>query len=415
MRADVLIPAESHQHQADGFPSVDSPLHTPIDAPNNASRVAIESVSFSTVLRKGGLGTWLGLMKGETIEDHARVRELEGARRAARLAEFVAKPLTGAGFARDAAVVVGTSKGSVEDWLAGPPPVRPENGTSDNSEGGLSVSGLGDIAAELARITRTRGPVLTVSAACASGLHALIRGVMLIRAGEARQVLVVATEASVHPLFLGSFQRLGVLAKPGEGCRPFDRNRTGFYMTEAAAAVLLEAVEPDGSLRSQRAALRQRSHPQQPVFVDRFALGGDATHLTSGDPNGRVLRHLLRQVIAGRPVDLIHAHGTGTEMNDATELAAIDETVIDQPDRPVVYSHKAALGHSLGASGLLAVVINCLSHTTGEIPPNVRTTDPLPARRVVIPQSTTRRSVRRSLAIAAGFGGPVAVVSLTSD
>lgn len=276
------------------------------------------------------------------------------------------------------------------------------------------MSGLGDIAADLARVTRTRGPVLTVSAACASGLHALIRGAMMVRSGEVRQALVVATEASVHPLFLGSFQRLGVLARPGEGCRPFDRNRTGFYVTEAAAAVLLEAVEPDGSLRSRRATLR-RKHSRSPVFVDRFALGGDATHLTGGDPDARVLKHLLRRVIDGRPVDLIHAHGTGTEMNDATELAAIDETVIDQPDPPVVYSHKAALGHSLGASGLLSVVINCLAHTAGRTPPNARTTDPLPARRVIIPRTVTERPVRRSVALAAGFGGPVAVVSLVSD
>ena len=148
--------------------------------------------------------------------------------------------------------------------------------------------------------------------------------------------------------------------------------------------------------------------------VERFALGGDATHLTGGDPDARLLRHLLHQVIDGRPVDLIHAHGTGTELNDATELAAIEATVGDGRTRPVVYSHKAALGHSLGASGLLSVVLNCLSHTTGVIPPNVRTTDPLPTRRVTIPQTATRRPVRRSVAIAAGFGGPTAVVSLTS-
>lgn len=226
----------------------------------------------------------------------------------------------------------------------------------------------------------------------------------MIRSGEVRQALVVATEASVHPLFLGSFQRLGVLAKPGEGCRPFDRNRSGFYMSEAGCAVLLEAANSDNA-------------PAGSIFVEAFALGGDATHLTGGDPDGRVLRHLLHKVIAGRPVDLVHAHGTGTVLNDETELAAIEAAVTETASgqRPTVYSHKAALGHSLGASGLLSVVLNCQSHATGVVSPNVRTTDPLPTRNVTIDQTITRRRVDRSLAMAAGFGGPMAVVSLASS
>jgi 3-oxoacyl-[acyl-carrier-protein] synthase II len=258
------------------------------------------------------------------------------------------------------------------------------------------------LAAELG----TRGPLLTLSAACASGLHALIRAAMMIRSGEVRQAVVVATEASVHPLFLGSFQRLGVLAKPGAGCRPFDRNRTGFYMSEAAAAVLLNAANPDDAGSAS-------------ILFENFSLGGDATHLTGSDPDGRVLRHLLHKVLAGRPVDLIHAHGTGTLLNDETELAAIEAAVsvsnCDPEQRPAVYSHKAALGHSLGVSGLLSVILNCQSHATGVVPPNVRTTEPLPTRNVSIRQAITRRQISRSLAMAAGFGGPAAVVSLATS
>lgn len=309
------------------------------------------------------------------------------------LAFAVARKVASGRLSPDAAVVVGTSKGNIEDWFDPP--------TSDNPMEGLSPAGLGVLAGELSKHLGTRGPVLTLSAACASGLHALIRGAMMIRSGEVRQALVVAVEASVHPLFLGSFDRLGILAKPGAGCRPFDVRRKGFYMSEAGAAVLLEAADTRSSAS---------------VYVEDFALGGDATHLTGGDPDGRVLRHLLGRVIdPSRPLDLIHAHGTGTELNDATELAAIESCLSatwDQP--PVLYSHKAALGHSLGASGLLSVVINCACHATGTIPPNARTTSPLEATRVTIPRSVTSRKVRRSLAIAAGFGGPTAVVSLTS-
>src|SRR3954464_875948 len=107
------------------------------------------------------------------------------------------------------------------------------------------------------------GPRLTVSAACASGLLALIRGALMIKSGEAKRVLVVGAEASVHELFIGSFRRLGVLAKAGEGCRPFDEGRSGFLMSEAGAAVCLESG--DGGAGE--------------VLIEKMAMGGDATHL----------------------------------------------------------------------------------------------------------------------------------------
>src|SRR4051794_19112283 len=193
-------------------------------------RVAIRATSMHTAFGDAD-ATWDALLAGRCIHDHARTEGVAGPSRAARQAERVARQAATGGVDRDATLVVGTSKGSVEDWL----------------DGTVSPTGLADVASRVADALHLRGPRLTVSAACASGLHALSRGALMIQSGEARQVLVVAAEASVHPLFLGSFQRLGVLAKPGEGCRPFDRNRTGFYMSEAAASVLLEAdVEGDG-------------------------------------------------------------------------------------------------------------------------------------------------------------------------
>jgi 3-oxoacyl-[acyl-carrier-protein] synthase II len=187
-----------------------------------------------------------------------------------------------------------------------------------------------------------------VSAACASGLLALGRAVMMIRAGEARRVLVVAAEASVHPLFLGSFKRLGVLPREGVGCRPFDETRDGFLMSEAAAAVCVEARE-----------LKAGELPRTPVIppwgvvVDRFAQGADATHLTSGDPDGRVLRHLIRKVLPPQGVDLVHAHGTGTVANDPVELAAIEAALADgsQMSSPACIRTRARWATAWGRRG----------------------------------------------------------------
>ena len=369
--------------QAHGQPSVGFAAH------HQAARVEVTRVAVRAWSARTAFGdlraTWQGLLSGRSINDHAPCDGVAVPRRCAQLGLLVARNAA-CRLQDGAGVVVGTSKGSVEDWLSGT----------------VSPDGLGDIAGSVASALGLSGPRLTVSAACASGLHALARGAMMIRSGEARQVLVVAAEASVHPLFLGSFQRLGVLAQPGAGCRPFDRNRTGFYMSEAAAAVLLEA-EPDAD---------DGNSPS--ICVDRFALGADATHLTGGDPGMPALRHLLRRVVDGRPLDLVHAHGTGTPTNDEAELAAMEATLVEQATPPALYSHKAALGHSLGAAGLLSVVINCQSHATGLVPPNVRTLDPLPASRVSLSREVVRRPVGRSLAVAAGFGGALAAVALSN-
>jgi 3-oxoacyl-[acyl-carrier-protein] synthase II len=288
--------------------------------------------------------------------------------------------------------VVGTSKGSVDAWTN-------RDATAPPVDSFLESTAM----AVRASLPLLDGPGLTLSAACASGLHALIRGAMMIRSGEADRVLVVAAEASVSPLFLGSFRRMGVLPREEIGCRPFDRDRDGFLMSEAAAAVCLEAAGPDEASRGYAA-------------VERFALGGDAVHMTSGDPDGTVLRRLLKDVVAARPVDLIHAHGTGTGFNDPIELSAFEAECVREgsPAPPLVYSHKGALGHSLGASGLVSAALSCLMHRKRVVLPNVRTSHSIATRSVEIVACAKTRATTRSLVTAAGFGGPVAVVSLVS-
>ena len=108
------------------------------------------------------------------------------------------------------------------------------------------------------------------------------------------------------------------------------------------------------------------------------------------DPTGRALRSVIAKAIGDRPLDLIHAHGTGTILNDPVELAAINHAIAAHANVPEIYSHKGALGHSLGASGLVSVAINYLIHSHGMVPPNVKTTSPIPAGRLRIGQAIVR-------------------------
>jgi 3-oxoacyl-[acyl-carrier-protein] synthase II len=237
----------------------------------------------------------------------------------------------------------------------------------------------------------------------------------MIRGGEAMRVIVVAAESSLHPLFVASFKRLGVIAPPGHGCRPFDQKRAGFLMSEAAAAICLEAnggasATKIGSFPANHGAEEVAPRQGGALIIDRFAMAGDATHLTTNDPEAKTLRRIFAMVCDAQ-VDLVHAHGTGTTSNDPVELAAIESGFCDAANPPAIYSHKAALGHSMGAAGLLSICINCMAHQRGFIPANVQTRNPLPTQ-LPISSENLVRPIRRSIALAAGFGGPMAAVGI---
>jgi 3-oxoacyl-[acyl-carrier-protein] synthase II len=359
------------------------------------SRPAITGIGLVCPLGQSAGETWNSLLAGRSIADHARVPGFSGPNRAIAMAhQAAAEALTHAGWADadcqkpDSALFVGTSKGAIEAWMQSEAP---------HVHAGLR-HGLSEIDFELARsLSFGTGPRLTISSACSSGLHALLRAAMAIEQGEARRALVVAVEASAHPLFISSFKRLGVLAPAGHGCRPFDRNRKGFVISEAAAAVCVESSD--------------NSVGRPIVRIGPWAIAGDGTHLTAGDPAGKALRHLLGRISPSN-LDLIHAHATGTVVNDPAELAAIE--TIAGPSRPILYSHKGALGHSLGAAGLLSVVLNCLCHIHGVVPPNIRSTDPLPTWNLRFSTEPIAIPIKHSIALAAGFGGPLAGVSFAN-
>lgn len=380
------------------------------------SPAVITGCGLITPLGNGVEQNWSALLAGEFIRDHSKVPETlipdaglqsvlgtSKSSRIAILANIAAREaIVQAGWSSPVlsdpgtCLVVGTSKGPVESWIDANRELS-ELGFGQlqaRAESPCHGWGLSQLATDVAcEIGLGAGYRTTLSAACASGLHAFIHAAMQLHSGAAKRALVVAAEASVHPLFIGSFKRLGVLASEGAGCRPFDVDRSGFLMSEAAAAVCLEIGESSRGI----------------AVVDRFALGADATHLTGGDPGGSVMRRLLADVVGDRPVDLIHAHATGTKSHDPIELAAIESL----SQNAAVYSHKGAIGHSLGAAGLVAVTLNCESHRRGVVLPNIQTRNPLttPLR---ISQKPFEKPIRRSTVLAAGFGGAIAAVSLAS-
>lgn len=279
-------------------------------------------------------------------------------------------------------LLIGSSKGPIEDWVAyiqGHAALKP-------------MVGVGAVAMDVGAELQMKGPRLTLASACASGLQALVRANDMIRTGAIDRALVIGTESSLHPLFQACFARLGVLSKTG-ACRPFDQKRDGFLMSEAAAAVCIEAGSDARGL-----------------YIDHAAMLSDAHHITGIDPAGVSLRYLLKQLNPHDPVDLVHAHGTATDSNDPVELSAIDDAF--GQFAPAIYSHKAALGHTQGAAGMIGVVLNVLMHRYQTVLPNPNTIVPLSSQHLLIPTQPLARPIRRSIILAAGFGGAIAGVTV---
>ncbi len=350
--------------------------------------VAISACAVITPLdeRFDGEGTWAALCAGRSVRSRVAVRDelLAGEGewdRSLRLALAVVERL---GIdPQGTALFCGTSKGPVSTFLAAAERLRQGQAITLMQARHIAL-GVGAMGAMLHERLQTKGSPHTSVAACASGLHALHRAAMAIRHGECERALVVAADASLHPLFQASFGRLGVLSAPDDQglprCEPFGPRGDGFFLIEAAAAVMLESPRSLGN--------------RQPLaWLERSWIGGDSTHLIAVDEQTRSLRAGLRACIPdhSQPLGFIHAHATGTA-HDAHELAAIHDVI--GPGIPV-FSHKRWLGHSLGAAGLVSVVLSALSHHHGRTPDNT-----------VVPEGA------RSLTIAQGFGGHIAIARL---
>ena len=131
-------------------------------------------------------------------------------------------------------------------------------------------------------------------------------------------------------------------------------------------------------------------------------------HLHMGKSPFQAARDAARELVGPIIAMTITLAPYGTLINDPAELSAI--LSIPRTGEPILYSHKAALGHTLGAAGLVSAVLNCLCHREGVVPGNIRSTKPLPAGGLRFSREAIPQPIHQSLALAAGFAGPLAAV-----
>lgn len=255
----------------------------------------------------------------------------------------------------------------------------------------------------VARQIQSQGAVLAPMAACATGLTAIFQGYELVRRGQCDRVIVGAAEAPVTPLTLTGFEQLGALATTG--CYPFAPHREGLVLGEGAAVLVLES----------EAAWRRRSGPKAYGYILGGGFSADAYHRTAPDPELRGSRLALKNCLYysgldSEQVSYVHAHGTGTRLNDAHEVQLLTEGFAQLP---WMSSTKGATGHTLGASGAIGAALCLLALRHQVLPPNTGVQG-----ESIYPKLVTRpiaADLKVALCLSFGFGGQNGVLALGLD
>lgn len=239
------------------------------------------------------------------------------------------------------------------------------------------------------------GPKETVVMACASGAASIALGADLVRAGVTPTALVGGVDALTHICFMG-FNALKLLDPTP--CRPFDRDRRGMSIGEAAAFLVIEDAD---HCRARGGRVHAR--------LAGYGMTTDAHHVTAPHPEGEGMIHAMEQALADAglapsAVGYVNAHGTGTPQNDRAEALALRRVFGE--GGVLVSSTKSLVGHTMAAAGSVEAAATILALQHGLLPPtaNLEHVDPeVPFD--CLPGTARPAEVGAALSNSFGFGG----------
>ena len=263
-----------------------------------------------------------------------------------------------------------------------------------SGKGNAAESALSYLVNKVQCLSRIKSPGIIVSTACTSSSSAIAQAGAMIRSGKQDCVLIVACEIVSEFLFAG-FSSLMALDK--DTAQPFDKNRSGLSLGEAAGFVLVMSKER--AIQERRYVIGE---------IAGWGLTNDADHMTAPSRDGSGLALAMRKAlqsadISKDTVGCIAAHGTGTVYNDAMEMKAF-KSVFASRAVPT-YSIKGGIGHTMGAAGLVETVIALRSLREKLVPPTVNL---LVADNVANGWVSTKSDtfeIPVTISINAGFGG----------
>ena len=251
----------------------------------------------------------------------------------------------------------------------------------------------------LSTIFKLRGINMTISAACASGSHAIGLGLMFIRNGL-QDMVICGGAQETHYLSMGSFDGIGAFSiredKPTKASRPFDRDRDGLVPGGGAATVILE--EYDHAVRRGAPILAE---------VAGYGFSSNGANISQPSDQGSCIameRALRDAGVSARDIDYINAHATSTLQGDAFEAMALDR--LFSAYRTPVSSTKSMTGHECWMAGASEIVYSNLMMLNGFIAPNLNFENPdeYSKNLNIIPQ-TIEKNIDLYLSNSFGFGG----------
>ena len=249
-----------------------------------------------------------------------------------------------------------------------------------------------------------RGPNYSVATACASATNAMGNALELVQSGICDLVVTGGTEAAMTRLGLSAFANMKALSMsdgdPAKASRPFDKDRNGFVFSEGAGVLLFEDLE----YAQQRGA-------NILAEVVGFGSSCDAGHITSPDEQGvgaaaAMQAALDNAQVGADAIDYINAHGTSTPLGDKAETRAVKTVFGDHAHQVSISSTKSQLGHSLGASGGIELVLTVKAILEATVPPTINLDTPDPDLDLDYTLHTPKqRDITYAMSNSFGFGG----------
>ena len=249
-----------------------------------------------------------------------------------------------------------------------------------------------------------KGPNFAIATACASSNNAMGDALKCIRTGEAEVMVTGGTEAAITHMGVAGFANMKALStrndEPEKASRPFDADRDGFVLSEGAGILVFEELE-HAKARGAK------------IYGEILGYGGscDAGHITAPDEQGRgasmaMSNALIDAKLDPSEIDYINAHGTSTPLGDKAETVAVKNVFGESARSVALSSTKGHLGHALGASGGIEMILSILGCFYDIVPPTINLETPDPNCDLdYTPLVPRNRKIRYAMNNSFGFGG----------
>jgi len=252
----------------------------------------------------------------------------------------------------------------------------------------------GDATQKIAKQLGITDFVTTISTACSSSANAIMLGARLIKSGKLDRVIVGGADC-LSKFTINGFKTLMILSDTY--CTPFDENRKGLNLGEAAAFLVLESDE-----------IIHKQDKKVLAYVSGYGNANDAFHQTASSENGEGATLAMQKAfkvadILPKQIDYINAHGTATSNNDLSESKAIQR--VFGSDIPDLSSTKSFTGHTLAAAAAIEAVYAILAMRHQVVFPNLNFKTAIKETGIVPVSKLKEKNIQHVLSNSFGFGG----------